>query len=355
MNTNGTAKAAAKNATQTGPLPWTFRTLADAYSPRPPVRYVVASLFMVPSVNIVYGAPGSLKSMLLADLAACVVSGRPWLAPAPGTSTMPGLATTAGPVTWVDLDNGERRTDDRFMAVGKAYNLPDSAPLRYISMPQGGLQIDDDKQAERLAQTLVLLGASLLILDNLSTVKGEADELKDMTKPMQNLRWVATWANVCILAIHHQRKSNGTKGREGETIRGHSSIEANCDVALLVDRGDTQSLAIDVRATKARGATFEERGATFAYTWQPGTRELETARFFGVTASNRNNPKAQEAAEIEDAILGTLQTGPANMSQLATATAYSRNKLRPVLDKLIAKGMVNEQPGKTTNERVFVV
>lgn len=336
-------------------FPWQWYSLVDAYAPRPPIQYLVAGLFPVPSVNLIYGAPGSLKSMLLVDLAACIVSGRPWLEPVPGAGNMAGLATMAAPCAWVDLDNGVRRTHDRFEAVGRAYNLPANVPLHYVSMPQGGLQLDSAKQAEQLAESLVLIGASALFIDNLSTVKGAADELKDMTNVMQNLRWIAEWANVSIQAVHHQRKSNGMKSREGETIRGHSSIEANIDVGILVDRGDTQSLAVDIRATKTRGATFDERGATFSFAWHPGTKELETARFYGVQASLRNSPKAQEAAEIEDAILDALQSaGAQNMSQLATATGYTRYKLRPVLDKLAAIGRVTEQPGRTTNERIFV-
>lgn len=337
-------------------FPWTFRTLRDAYAARAPLRYVVAGMFPLPSVSAVYGAPGSLKSMLLADLAACVCSGRPWLAPMPGTGgTLQGLPTLAGPVAWIDLDNGVRRCDDRFEAFGRAYVLREDAPLHYVSMPPGGLQLDNMRHAESLALTIMQLGASLLILDNLSYVKGAADELRDMTSVMSNLRWVAEWSSCAVIAVHHQRKSNGFKNREGETLRGHSSIEAGLDLALLVDRGDATSLTVDVRATKSRGATFVERGASFAFTWKPNTQELATAKFFGTEASTRNNPKAQEANDIQEAILDALKTGPLNMSQLAAATSYTRRKLRPVLDKLRNSAMISEQPGLKTNERVFTI
>lgn len=179
-------------------------------------------------------------------------------------------------------------------------------------------------------------------------LKGAADEVKDMTSPMSNLRWVCEWANVCIFTIHHQRKSNGTKGREGETLRGHSSIEAAIDVALLVDRGENGSLAVDLRATKERGATFPERSATFSYTWHPGTHELETARFWGIEAQQRNNPRAQEESDIEDAIMDALTMNSAlNMTALAKETGYSRDKLRPVLTKLVNSARIAERQGRT--------
>ena len=53
-----------------GPLleQWHLYSLADAYAPRSPRRYVVDGLLPYPSLSVVYGGPGSLKSMLLADL-----------------------------------------------------------------------------------------------------------------------------------------------------------------------------------------------------------------------------------------------------------------------------------------------
>jgi len=334
---------------------WSWYSMADAYAPRPPVRYAVNGLFQVPSLNVVYGAPGSLKSMLVADMLFSIMTGRPWLEPVPGTAgNLQGLTTTAGPVAWVDLDNGSRRTHDRFEAFGRAYNVPPDAPFRYVSMPPGGLRMDSLTHAEQLTEYLVKLGVSALCVDNLSMAKGAADEVKDMTLPMSNLRWVCEWANVCIFTIHHQRKSNGTKGREGETLRGHSSIEAAIDVALLVDRGENGSLAVDLRATKERGATFPERSATFSYTWHPGTHELETARFWGIEAQQRNNPRAQEESDIEDAIMDALTMNSAlNMTALAKETGYSRDKLRLVLTKLVNSARIAERQGRTTNERVF--
>ena len=51
---------------------WQTYTLEDAYEPREPLVYVVDSLFSLPSLSIVYGAPGCLKSMLMLDMALCV-------------------------------------------------------------------------------------------------------------------------------------------------------------------------------------------------------------------------------------------------------------------------------------------
>jgi AAA domain len=67
---------------------WPVHTLADAYRPRPPLRYVVDGLFPLPSLSIVYGAPGTLKSLLLADMGVCVAAGLPWLPAIPNVCGM---------------------------------------------------------------------------------------------------------------------------------------------------------------------------------------------------------------------------------------------------------------------------
>jgi hypothetical protein len=48
-----------------------------------PLIYVVEGLFPLPSLSIVYGAPGTIKSLLMADLAICAAAGLPWLPPLP--------------------------------------------------------------------------------------------------------------------------------------------------------------------------------------------------------------------------------------------------------------------------------
>ena len=101
---------------------WQARTLADAYTQRPPVEYAVTGLFALPSLNIIYGAPGSLKSFLAADMAVSIAAGLPWLPEAPWQPGAVAIPTRQAPVMWLDFDNGRNRTDDRFEAleIGRA-------------------------------------------------------------------------------------------------------------------------------------------------------------------------------------------------------------------------------------------
>lgn len=330
------------------PFGWTFRTLQDAYNPRPPIRWAVTGLLQIPSLSIVYGSPGSFKSMLLADMAACVAAGLPWLDAMPHTTNrVRGLPTQPGPVLWLDFDNGERRTDDRFDAIGKARQLDPSIPLRYVAMPSGWLFMDKRQHAEALAATILQQGAHMAVIDNLGVISGGADEnTAQMAPVMANLRYVCEWSNSALVVIHHQRKGNGSKGREGETLRGHSSIEAALDLALLIER-EKNSAEIRLRSTKTRGADVQERGALFTYQHKPGTLELAQARFYGCDI-DEPNPNA----DIEDAILDLLRQSSAPMNQteiikalVAQEPAWTRRKVRPVIVDMENKALLTVTTG----------
>lgn len=272
---------------------WRVYTLAEAYKPRPPLEYVVSGLFPLPSLNIVYGSPGTFKSLLMCDLCVCVAAGRPWLPPLPGKDDVIPLSTTAGPVWWLDFDNGKRRTDERLEALARACDLtPAETPFYYVSMPVPWLDASNYLAMEELGNKIEVLGARLVVIDNLGVIIGKADENStDMASIMGNLRRLSEDAGAAVVLLHHQRKATGFKGRAGETLRGHSSIEAALDLALLVSR-EEHADRVEVKSTKVRGADVYPFGAVFAYDHRPGTDELGKARFYGVPVEDLISERA---------------------------------------------------------------
>lgn len=269
---------------------WSLRTLKDAYRERPPVEYVVDKLFPVASLSIIYGAPGSMKSMILADLAVCVASGARWLEPLPVSgNSAASFATRKYPVLWIDYDNGMRRTDERFEAFGKARGLSDDAPIHYVSMAYPWLKADDDALINELIEEINNSGIKLVIIDNLGLISGDADENSaDMAPVMGNLRRLAELSGAAVVVIHHQRKG-ASADRSGDLLRGHSSIEAALDLALLVSRKDQES-TITIKPTKVRGASVtSEFCADFTYQHRPGTHDLESARYWGATPTSEKD------------------------------------------------------------------
>lgn len=328
------------------PDPWTIYTLRDAYKPRPPLQWIVQDTITMPSLIIVYGAPGSFKTMLVQDLMVSVAAGMGWLPPLDPSKPDTTKPTSQVPCLWCDFDNGSRRTHERFEALSRSRALPDSVPLFYVSMPSPWLNCSDPAAIEDLRVRILRLGAKLVVIDNLGVVSGEAEENSaEMIQVMSALRRLAEATGVAIILLHHQRKSNGSMtGRAGESLRGHGSIEAAIDLALLVCR-DEQSDEITVKSTKTRDVDVFPLGAQFDYAHKPGTTELATAQFWGVVVDNPGSKNLVQNA-ISDLV---KQQGPINQTFIVqavrTTTGASRHSIRRAISDLLNLGMLVTKPG----------
>lgn len=335
---------------------WKLRTLADAYAPRPPLQFLVDGLLPYPSLSIVYGSPGSLKSMLLADMAICVAAGRQWLEPLDTDQIQPGrtLPTTQAPVLWVDFDNGTRRTDERIDAMARSRGLPVDTPIHYVSMPTPWLDASKRVMVMELAKLIKHIGAKLIIIDNLGLITGDVEENSaGMAQVMGNLRWLCEECNAAVIVVHHQRKSNGSDAsvRKGEMLRGHSSIEAAIDLGLIVERKANED-AVAIIPTKVRGyKIIDILGAHFAYSHREGTYDLEEARFFSVateTEQDREKRAIIEAAQREirerkSAVKqGELVNAVRDHLAATTGKTPGVNKIRGVLKEAVQDGQFRE-------------
>jgi hypothetical protein len=54
---------------------WSFRTLTEARKPRKPTEYILDKYLATHTLNVLYGAPGSLKSMIALSMGLCVAGG----------------------------------------------------------------------------------------------------------------------------------------------------------------------------------------------------------------------------------------------------------------------------------------
>lgn len=321
-------------------------TLKDAYSPRSPLVYVVEGVLTAASVNIVFGDSGSLKSMLMADLCAAVVGGQTWLKEISGSG---GLRTKAGPVMWIDFDNGSRRTHERFGAFGRARRIPETAPILYYSMPQPTLEAAKSEHMGQLYRRITENRVQLLIVDNLSLVSGAIDEnSRDMAQVIAGFRWLAEYTQVAAVIIHHQNKPSGIGRKTGDLLRGHSSIKAGVDVALYVAReGEAETVTNDVFVTapKARDAEIAPFAARFNYTQTP-RKELETAWFVGIdwkdAKSRAQESKREEREEdTERKIIDFLKDrGASTKTEMKAANLASWNAITDTVSRLVISGVL---------------
>jgi len=343
------------------PFNWLPITLADAYAPRPPTRWVVDGIVRAGGLHMLYGPPGCLKSLLGVDLCACVTGGLAWLAPRPGEPGH-GFAVQQGTAIAVDFDNGKDTTLARLEAIGRGHGLPETAPLYAVSMPNPWLDLTNQgnlhapapvSHADMLTDYLIGMGATVATLDNLGTISGAADENSgEMVAVMGALRRVAEASGCALVVIHHARKGSvQTGGRRADGLRGHSSILASLDLALEVTRDDD---TLSLEAVKTRLNEVGPFGALWSFQCKPNSHDLASARFFKarpmVTDSN---------AAIRVAIIDALQqSGPLNQTQLVTKVRdqepkASRDRVLRVLDSLVDRGLVAEQTGLMKNAKVY--
>jgi len=331
--------------------PWRAFTLADAYMDRPPTQYI--GIWRIPSLNILYGPPGAYKSMFLADNAICTASGIPWLSPAPWLKPgRAGFISEQVPVMWLDFDNGADMDHERFEALRKAYDLPGDIPLYYFAMPDPWLNASDKSSIGGLILRVQNYGAKLIIIDNLGTVSGGVDENSGAMIPVMSLlRQLAENTGVAVTVIHHQRKSTGYSGRIGDTLRGHSSIEAAVNLALLVER-EEHSDTITIKSTKVRGPDILPFGAIFTYE-KKTNGDLLKARFYGTEIEDTSSDAA-----IDREIITALEGVAINKSDLAAVVKKALvdigiNRIRDKIDRLASAGKINEKGGKKPTERIY--
>lgn len=313
------------------------KTLADALQPQPPVAYAADGIFPLPSLSIVYGAPGSMKSLLMADLAICVAAGRWWLPPPPNdkSGAVQPFKVTQMPALWLDFDNGARRTGNRLAAFARAYKAG-NAPLFYLSLPT--LPFDATKPAAVVAMVnyIKALETKFVVIDNLLTISGGRDENAPEIAPvMRGLRTITERTGAAVVVIHHARKQNGIRGRLGDDLRGHSSILGAIDLALLVEREEGAD-SVTVKSTKSRDVEVEPFGALFTYAHKAGTHDLETASFFGQKVVG-----IETLRDVQQAIIAALTRAgrPLNQNELVKAVQMSgvkagRDRIRAIADKM---------------------
>lgn len=330
---------------------WQPLTITDFYAPREPVKEIVKGILRPRTLTIPYGAPGDLKTMLFMDQVVCIAMGKPWLPPAPWQSGGKAIPTLQCPVIWIDQDMGNDKILERFAALCKQHKAPPDLPLKVYSFQNPPLDASDPASIAILAARAT--GAGLIVIDNLGTISGEAEEnASTMRLVMANLRWLAEETGAAVIVIHHQRKSNGISGRAGDALRGHSSIEAALDLALHISR-EPYSDQITIKSTKTRAREVAPFTAYFSYT-QDDNGDLETAQFYSVEPEDNLSSYA-----IEREIKAALKTEAMTQSALWQAVKselpeVGKPRILDMIRQLEDSGAIRMTPGMK-NAKVYTL
>jgi len=325
----------------------------DAFKPRPPVEYLVSGLIKRPSLNLLFGPPSAMKTLLTLDLCIAVAAGVDWLPPSPNSEGGFPFLTNSTPTMYVDFDNGKNDLHEKIEALIRGRNLePKNLSFYYYSFPESGFVASNKAHIGDLMLRIQRHGIGMLWIDNLGIVKGAANENADEMIPvMNNFRTIAEKSRAVVGLIHHQNKSQGFNRRTGESIRGHSSIEAALNLALLVDREEFSD-KITIKPAKVRGSMISPFAASFAYEHILGTSDLESAIFFGSPVNNK-----MDEILIDAEIKAVLKDGPLNKTTL-TKTVKERmpekgiNRIRHRIERMTTANVLVMGKGEGT-EKIY--
>lgn len=162
--------------------------------------------------TLVYALPGAGKSIVLWSAAIAGATGLSMLGAAP-------LAPLR--VLWLDGEVGGPLTSSRAQRIARALGVgPRDLGDRLRVAIYPSLSIDDPTAERILAATCA--GYTLVILDSLTALSGDADETSpEMGRIMLMLARVSGRTGAAIVVVHHAR-------RDGE-IRGSTSIDAGSE------------------------------------------------------------------------------------------------------------------------------
>ena len=147
------------------------RTSRHAYQERSDPMAYCGPLAVEGTVNVLYGPPGGLKTMLEASNLLHVAAGVPWPNKALGDTSNAKWPVVLTRTLLIDYDNGRRLTDDRAEAMLRQMNLgPDFDNFRWLSYAQPRLNLGETTPLNHFRTYVRSQEYKMIGIDGLSTV-----------------------------------------------------------------------------------------------------------------------------------------------------------------------------------------
>lgn len=191
----------------------------------PLVRYVVDGL--LPTGVAILAAPSKAgKSWMMLQLALAVAAGEPFL----------GMETHGDHVAYFALEDSRNRLQSRLKSLLGGRHIP---PGIYFITEAPGIAQGLLVKCEELAQRDKLL--KLVILDTLQKVKPPSNpKVTAYEQDYQLFAQIGEFARkngLCVLVVHHTRKTNGFDNRDPfENILGSTALQGATDTMMVLQR-----------------------------------------------------------------------------------------------------------------------
>lgn len=180
--------------------------------------FLVQPFFPSGGLAMLHGKRGIGKSMLAMTLTRCVATGEEFLGQFP---------VRRGTVVYIQLDMTDTVFQDRLLAAGDHYNVPDWYTLTGVA------NIGRATQNTDWVQKVVAAQPELIIIDTLRKAHSWAENDSDSAgRFYAKLREL--FGFTAVLVIHHDRKSGEDSGLmpEGESFRGSGAWLDDIDAGL---------------------------------------------------------------------------------------------------------------------------
>lgn len=340
---------------------YAFRTMADAFAVPKFIPQRIRGILPAKGLSLIYGDPGSLKSMFALHCAVSVALGR---------DVLPGVPVRKGRVLVIDSDNGPDRLGMRLQALARGCDVlrPEDLPdLAYGPMAHNGTPISIDTPAglEALRWAIGDAEAELVILDSYGGACGAADMNKpEMQRHLLNLRGVAEALGVVVWGIHHSNKTGGMMGTQ--------HFLSTADIPLEIRRPDPMGDLIELSPKKIRDGGQPVQSATWWHEATPAVDEfgvevwlLERCGFRADPAAAAGRERAEHMAErIALQIVSEMPNGikktalitsiHANISTNGKTKVGERHIQDIMLPSMERRGLLRTEDGRQNAKLYFL-
>jgi AAA domain len=337
-----------------------FLTWEGLMAQEPPT-WLVPGLIPVGSVGSILGASQSLKTFFLIHLALSLCAGK-----APFGEGEDALTPTQFVMI---VGEGASGIMGRMKAWAERYNVIQPLPVRVLTAPEN---FGDDAKIDALIAEIGELripGFRMLIgVDTLSANFSGDENGSDVTNFVRNCLRVSkelcgeverpdsrvVSEDATVVFVHHLGKDK-SKG-----ARGHSSLHANVDFEITLERKDSKSGNIQtrVKCTKQKdGSTDLDRllGADVAWV-DIGKDDMprdvlvmrdqfEAGQSTSSSSKSAKSQDAWELAEIHDCIEDCITRGPMRVSEIVKSVVELGSERSPRTLSRWVEQCVNKDPG----------
>jgi hypothetical protein len=195
------------------------------------MHFIVEGMFPKNSVVMLAAESGGGKSTLVAELMACVASGRDFL----------GRKVEKGNVILFDDDNEQFLIRDRFDRINVSHRsfAADVEENVSIVSQEGAVALDDFLHAD--------VHASLLVIDVMRQFfTGSENDSENTNNFVNKLRCWAEKTQSCVVMLHHFNKAQPVKNGQppmelGDRVRGSTSIRGGLSALYVLEHWKNES------------------------------------------------------------------------------------------------------------------